>query len=33
VAFSVDRPGFKLTVSAARARLLSKAAIDALAAT
>jgi hypothetical protein len=33
VAFSVDRPGFKLTVSAARARLLRKAAIDALAAT
>ena len=32
VAFSVDRPGFKLTVSAARARLLRTAAVDALAA-
>jgi hypothetical protein len=31
-AFSVDRPGFKLTVSAARARLLRTAAVDALAA-
>ena len=32
VAFSIDRPGFKLTVSAARARLLRTAAVDALAA-
>ena len=31
-AFSIDRPGFKLTVSAARAKLLRKAAVDALAA-
>jgi hypothetical protein len=29
-AFSVNRPGFRLTVSAARARLLRKAAVDAL---
>jgi hypothetical protein len=33
VAFSIDRPGFRLTVSAARARLLRRAAVDALAAT
>ncbi len=33
VAFSIDRPGFQLTVSAARARLLRTAAVDALAAT
>ena len=32
VAFSVNRPGFKLTVSAARARVLRTAAVDALAA-
>ena len=31
-AFSINRPGFKLTVSAARARLLRTAAVDALAA-
>ena len=31
-AFSIDRPGFKLTVSAARAGLLRAAAVDALAA-
>jgi hypothetical protein len=31
-AFSIDRPGFKLTLSAARARLLRTAALDALAA-
>jgi hypothetical protein len=32
VAFAIDRPGFELTVSAARARLLRTAALDALAA-
>ena len=32
VTFSIDRPGFKLTVSSARARLLRTAAADALAA-
>ena len=32
LAFATDRPGFKLTVSAARARLLQTAALDALAA-
>jgi hypothetical protein len=31
-AFSIDRPGFKLTVSAARARLLRTAAVEAVAA-
>ena len=31
-AFSINRPGFKLTVTAARARVLRKAAVDALAA-
>jgi hypothetical protein len=31
-AFSIKRAGFKLTVTAARARLLRKAAVDALAA-